>query len=169
MSKSDFFARLRSTSTPVVVDFWASWCGPCRVIGPTMDKLGHDYAGKVELWKVNADEQPDVLRALRVYGIPTVIAFNDGQEVMRRTGAAPANQLQVLFEAALSGNKPAQVAQSPMQRFVRLAIGLVMILLAVMSGLSGFYWVLAGIGAVIMFSAVYDRCPVYKMVSTRLK
>jgi hypothetical protein len=121
------------------------------------------------VWKVNADQEPEVMRALRVYGIPTVIAFNGEQEVMRRTGAAPANVLQVLFDAALSGEKPAQVPQSPAQRFLRLATGLVLVLLAVMGGLSGFYWLLAGLGAVIMFSAVYDRCPVYKMVSTRIR
>jgi len=67
-----------------------------------MKKLGTDYADRVEVWKVNADEHPEVLRSLKVYGIPTLIAYHNGQEVTRRTGAASPAALATLFEAALS-------------------------------------------------------------------
>jgi thioredoxin len=169
MTKVDFFEKLRNSPIPVVVDFWAPWCGPCRSIAPIVEKLGHEFAGQVDVWKVNTDHEQDLMRALRIYGIPTLIAFNAGQEVMRRTGAAPAKDLRSLFEAAISGNKPAQVNQTPIQRILRLVVGLALIIIAVILGLSGINWLLAGLGAVIMFSAVYDRCPIYRMVSTRIK
>src|SRR5512139_2039650 len=101
MNENDFFARVKQNPRPVVVDFWAPWCGPCRAIEPVVKKLGADYAGRVDVWKVNADEQPDVLRSLRIFGIPTLVAFNQGQEVARRTGVASPGTLSTLFEAAL--------------------------------------------------------------------
>lgn len=168
MSKVDFFEKLSKSPKPVIVDFWAPWCGPCRVIGPAIEQLAREYTGRVEVWKVNADNEPDLMRSLRIFGIPTVIAFHGGQEVIRRTGAAPARDLQALFEAALSGNKPGRISPSPSQRTSRLVVGLVLIILAIVIGLSGITWLLAGLGALIMFSGVYDRCPIYRMLSTRL-
>ena len=169
MSKEDFYEKLKNSPRPVVVDFWAPWCGPCRAIGPVIEKLGHDYAGRVDIWKVNADSEPDIMQAFRIFGIPTVIAFRDGQEVMRHTGSAPAQVLQPLFEAALSGNKPARSHPTAIQRFLRLGAGLALIIVAIIAGLQGFTWLIAGLGAIVMFTAVYDRCPVYRAVSMRIR
>jgi thioredoxin 1 len=167
--KDEFYEKLRANPRPVVVDFWAPWCAPCRAIGTVMEKLGEEYAGRVDLWKVNADEQPDLMRSLRIYGIPTLIAYRDGQEVGRRTGAASATVLSSLFESALIGKKPEQTRPELTDRFLRLGAGLALIGLAIFRGLSGTSLLLAGLGAVIMFTAVYDRCPIYRMVSMRLK
>lgn len=169
MIDKDFMERLHSNSHPVVVDFWAPWCAPCRAIGPVMDKLGEEYTGRVDLWKINADEQPEVLRSLHIYGIPTLIVFHEGVEVRRRTGAASMSTLSSLFESALTGEKPEQRGPELNDRFLRMGVGLALVSLSILSGLSGGSLLLAGLGGVIMFTAVYDRCPIYRMVSTRIK
>ena len=165
----EFITKLQNNPHPVVVDFWAPWCAPCRAIKPVVEKLGEEYAGRVDLWEVNADEQPDLLRSLHVYGIPTLIAFHHGQEVGRRTGAAPATVVSTLFESALTGKKPEQKGPQLNDRFLRLGAGLALIGLAILGGLSWARLLLAGLGAVIMFMAIYDRCPIYRMVSLRIK
>ena len=169
MSLEEFFEKLRSSPIPVVVDFWAPWCGPCRALKPTIERLSQEYSGQVEVWKVNADEQPDLLGSLRIYSIPTLIAFHAGQEIGRRTGVASARELHTLFEAALSGTGPVRVEPAPVNRILRLGVGLALVGLAVLSGMSVVSWLLAGIGGLIMFTGVYDRCPIYRMVSMRLK
>ena len=167
--KEEFFDKLCSNPRPVVVDFWAAWCGPCKAIEPVIEKLGEQYTGRVDIWKVNADKEPELLRSLHLYSIPTLIAYHDGQEVSRRTGSASATILTSLFESALSGKKPERNEPAPVDRLLRLGAGLALVGLAILSGLSGLHWVLAGVGALIMFTAVYDRCPVYRMVSGRVK
>lgn len=166
---SDFFERLKQNPRPVVVDFWAPWCGPCRAIEPVMKKVGAEYDGRVDVWKINADEQPELLRALRIYGIPTLAAFRNGEEVARKTGVMSAPVLAALFDAALSGEKPARlVGPTLIDRVLRLAAGTVVFYLAYQGNFSGGYLLLAVLGAVIAFTAVYDRCPVYKAVTERL-
>ena len=169
MSLEEFFEKLRCSPIPVVVDFWAPWCGPCGALKPTIERLSQEYSSQVEVWKVNGDEDPDLLRSLRIYSIPTLIAFHTGQEIGRRTGVVSTRELHTLFQAALSGNRPMRVEPAPVNRILRLGVGLALVGLAVLSGLSGIRWLLAGIGGLIMFTEVYDRCPVYQMVSTRLK
>ncbi len=168
MNQKRFSERLRQNPRPVVVDFWAAWCGPCRAIAPRVEQLKQAYAGRVDVWKVNADEQPDLLRELRIYGIPTVIAYHQGTEVTRRTGVGTPATLAGLFEAALAGVRPAQTGPAPLDRALRLGIGALLIGLAVWGGLAGANLLLGGLGAIILFSAVYDRCPIYRAVSARL-
>ena len=77
----------------MVVDLWAPWCGPCRVVGPSLEQLAGELAGQVKLVKVNVDEAPGVQRRFAVQGIPTLVVLRDGREVGRKVGAAPLPEL----------------------------------------------------------------------------
>ncbi len=73
----------------MMVDFWAEWCGPCRMLGPVIESLAEQYGGKAIVGKVNTDEEPELAMGYRVSGIPTVIFFKDGKEIDRKVGVMP--------------------------------------------------------------------------------
>ncbi|HNB54097.1 MAG TPA: thioredoxin family protein, partial [Anaerolineales bacterium] len=77
MQPNEFFDKLKTNPRPVVVDLWAPWCMPCRAMAPLVKKMEKQYDGQVDVWKINADDSQDLLRALRVFGIPTMILYRD--------------------------------------------------------------------------------------------
>jgi thioredoxin 1 len=101
VSDSSFESEVLKSSVPVLVDFWAGWCGPCKAIAPAIDELADQYAGQVKIAKVNVDENPATPGKYGVRGIPTLILFKDGQIVDQVVGAVPKNQLDGLIKKAL--------------------------------------------------------------------
>ena len=86
---ADFDNVVRQSDIPVLVDFWAEWCGPFKQIGPALEELAGEYAGRVKIVKVNVDENPDTPASLGVRGIPALFMFKGGEVVSNRMGAAP--------------------------------------------------------------------------------
>ena len=96
-----FDAEVRQSDVPVVVDFWAPWCGPCKQIGPALEELSTEMDGKVKIVKVDVDENPNSAAQLGVRGIPALFIFKDGEVVSNKSGAAPKASLQSWIEDAL--------------------------------------------------------------------
>lgn len=86
----------------VMVDFWAVWCGPCKMIAPTVEELANEYAGKVKVAKLNTDENPDIASRYKIMGIPTVMFFKNGERVDQVVGAVPKTQLKSKIDSLLS-------------------------------------------------------------------
>lgn len=156
MAETEFFDRLKENPRPVVVDFWATWCGPCRMVEPILNKLEKQYEGRVDLWKVNADEQPELLRKLKIYGIPTLVGFNAGQEVFRHTGAGTQNILEQVFTAAISGERPAYTVMNFQKRVWRMTIGGVLLIFGYAGRFNEWYLLLGVLGGLVIISSVID-------------
>lgn len=102
VSDSDFKTTVLESKTPVLVDFWAAWCGPCRMIAPFVEEIAKDYAGKAVVAKMDTDANPQTPMQYGIMGIPTLIIFKNGQEVDRIVGAVPKAMISKKLDAALA-------------------------------------------------------------------
>jgi thioredoxin 1 len=93
ITDQSFDEEIINSKTPALVDFWAEWCGPCRMVGPVIDELANEYAGKVKIAKINVDDNREVPARFGIRNIPTMILFKDGQPVQTIVGARPKEDL----------------------------------------------------------------------------
>ena len=106
-----FEESVLKSPTPVIVDFWAPWCGPCRQVAPSLEKIANDYDGKVIVAKVNTDENPEWMQNYEISGIPTMLFVADGKIVYRQVGAVPFGYLKNIVDKFLEVvNTPAPAA-----------------------------------------------------------
>lgn len=166
MTDAETLERLGADSGAAVVDLWAPWCGPCRAVSPALDRLATEFRGRVELVKINVDEEPDAARAFGVLGIPTILGMSGGREVARQVGAAPETVLRRVFEAALRGERPDAPTTTLPVRALRAAAGAGLVAVGWAAGRSG---ILMGIGLLVGASAVADRCPLWRAVAGALR
>jgi thioredoxin 1 len=101
ISSTEFKEKVLDSPVPVLVDFWAEWCGPCKMIGPSVEQLATEYAGKAKVFKVDVDSNGDIASQYGIMSIPALLVFKGGKVVDQMVGAAPKAQIAALLDRAL--------------------------------------------------------------------
>jgi thioredoxin len=165
MQIEEFDEKTGNTKKPVIFYFWATWCTPCKIMSPALEKTRRNFSDEVDFIKVDADKSSELTQHLGIFSIPTLVGYANGQEIFRRSGVQSQTQLNSLFSAVGTG-QPVSMGISNSARLLRLSLGLALMIAGWLAG----YWVLGlVVGGVIAFTAVYDRCPVYRAVTARIK
>jgi thioredoxin 1 len=99
ISQDNFTAEVIQSETPVVVDFWAEWCMPCKMIAPVLEQISQDYVGKLKVAKVNVDDNGEIAQQFNIVSIPTLLLFKDGEVVGQQVGAVPRETIEGMFKA----------------------------------------------------------------------
>jgi thioredoxin 1 len=159
MNQTTLQSTIQAADRPVVVEFWAPWCAPCRQMAPILEEVSEEYRERVLTVRVNADEDPEAARDLQIVSIPTMVVFDGGEERARRAGAQNRADLTGLYEAAATGAEITGLSQR--SRFFRIAIAAG---LAFMATEFVVQWPLFLASGVVFFTAIHDRCPVWQAI-----
>lgn len=101
LSGSEFEEKVLKSDVPVLIDFWAPWCGPCKAIGPSIEQLASEYSGKAKVFKVDVDDNPEIAQRYNVMSIPALLVFKDGKEAGKLVGAAAKPKIAELIDRTL--------------------------------------------------------------------
>ena len=164
MNLSEFQQKVSKADKPVVIDFWAPWCMPCKMTKPILEKLAKEYSDTVEFMPIGADTSRDVLEHFQVIGIPTVLTLRDGKLIGRVTGAQNESAYRAMFDALANGRE-VKIPMSSFDRTLRLGAGALLVVV----GFSAGSWLAAGIGGIVAFLGVYDRCPIWRAITGMLR
>jgi len=97
----NFETEVLQSPVPVLIDFWAPWCGPCKMISPMIDELAEEYAGQIKVGKVNVDEQTAIAEQHGIVSIPTLVVYKDGAPTVQKAGAIPKHDIESLFKGLI--------------------------------------------------------------------
>ena len=98
ITRENFENEVMKSDIPVLIDFWAPWCGPCRMMGPIIEQLAEEYEGKAKVGKVNVDEEGELSQAFGVMSIPTIVLIKDGKVVKQAVGARPKTEVEAMLQ-----------------------------------------------------------------------
>ncbi len=166
MKKTELEKILNSSEKAVVIEFWAPWCGPCRAMEPSLEKVSGEFFESVELVRINVDDDVEIARDLKIHAIPTMVAYKEGKELFRKTGSQHLESLRSIFLSASNGIVDVKSSVSPTSRLIRLISGLGLIAIGLGNGIN---WLYVLLGALIAFWGVYDRCPIYNSIKAWYK
>jgi thioredoxin 1 len=166
MKKIELDNLLNNSGKPIVIEFWAAWCGPCHAMEPNLEKVAGEFNETVELVRINVDEDVEIAQSMKIYAIPTIIAYKDGRELFRKTGSQSLESLRTIFLSAHNGIMEVKTGVSQITRMIRLISGFGLIAIGMVNGIN---WLFILSGALIAFWGVYDRCPIYNSIKTWVK
>jgi thioredoxin 1 len=138
MNLNQFQTRIKNARKPIVVDFWAEWCAPCKVVKPILESISKNYAKQVEFIEIDADKSQEILKHYKIMGIPTVMAVRDGEIVAKMVGAQNFTTYDRLFRSLANNEKIQKPVQS--DKILRIAAG---VLLALVGVFTQNWWVVA--------------------------
>lgn len=164
MNISEFQQKIAEAGKPVVVDFWAPWCMPCRMTKPILERLAVEYNSQLEFMAINADDSREVLYHFQVIGIPTVMTLRNGSVMGRLTGAQNEAGYRALF-GSLADGKEVKIPISPFDRLLRFGAGISFVIVGFSTG----SWIAVGVGGLLAFLGMYDRCPVWRALTGLLQ
>ncbi|MBT3668898.1 MAG: thioredoxin fold domain-containing protein [Chloroflexi bacterium] len=164
MKLSEFQNILAQSEKPLVVDIWAPWCVPCKLTKPILENLAKEYFERIDFIPIDADSSPEIIQHYKILGIPTILAFRDGNLVAKETGVKNKASYESMVNSLIKGER-IQTSFTTFDRLLRISSSL----LLGGVGISTENWVLLFVGGIVAFLGIYDRCPIWTAITKKIR